>query len=141
MHPNPRRVLPVVLLLIIAGGLWWYFSSRTVAADNGAITASGTIEANEVNVSPELGGRVTDVKAQEGDGVKAGDVLIQFDTALLEAQRAQAAAALAAARAGHAAALSAHAAANANYNLLKAGPSQEQLAVAQTVVDKAQLAV
>ena len=111
MHPNPRRVLPVVLIVIIVGvSLWWYFGIRTAAA-NGALTASGTIEATQVNISPEIGGRVTAVNVVEGSVVEAGQALIQFDTTLLETQRQQAAAALSAAQ--------------ANYDLLQAGPSEE----------------
>lgn len=138
MHPNPRRVIPVILLVAAAGFAYWYFYARA-AADTGALTASGTIEAVQVVVSPELGGRVTAVHVEEGAAVRAGEVLVQFDTALLEAQREQAAAALAGAQAGNAAARAALDAALASYKLLRAGPSAEQLAVAQTVVDRAAL--
>jgi HlyD family secretion protein len=149
MHPNPRRVLPVIVLLALLGvGYWYFFGGGRATAADGALSASGTIEAVTVNVSPELGGRVMSVAVAEGDSVRAGDALIQFDTALLEAQRTQAEAAASAAEAAHTAALagqrvaqSAAEAAAANYELLKAGPSAEQLAVAQTLVDKAQLAV
>lgn len=48
----------------------------------------GQIEAGATSVlSFELGGRLTDVMAEEGDSVKAGDVLARLDTALLEAER------------------------------------------------------
>lgn len=149
MHPNPRRILPVIILLVLLGlGYWYFFGGGRATADDGALSASGTIEAFTVNVSPELGGRVVSVNAKEGGSVRAGDILIQFDTTLLEAQRTQAEAALsaaeaanAAAQAGQRAAQSAAAAAAANYDLLKAGPSAEQLRVTQTLVDKAQLAV
>lgn len=142
MHPNPRRVIPVILLLALAGGAGWYFfGGGRAATDSGALSASGTIEAAEVNISPEVGGRVRAVNVGEGDPVEAGEVLIQFDTTLLEAQRTQTAAALNAAQAGATAARSALDAATANLSLLKAGASAEQLAVAQTVVDKAQIAL
>lgn len=86
MHPNPRRVAPVILvLLLLAGGYWW-FKVRLADADDGGLAASGSIEALTVNVSPELSGRVLTVTAAEGDAVTAGDVLVQFDTALVEAQ-------------------------------------------------------
>ena len=149
MHPNPRKILPIVILLVLLGvGYWYFFGGGRATADDGVLSASGTIEALTVNVNPELGGRVAAVNVVEGDRVQAGDVLIQFDTTLLEAQRAQAEAALtatesqhAAAQAGQRAAQSAAEAAAANYALLKAGPSAEQLRVTQTLVDKAQLAV
>ena len=132
MHPNPRRIIPVVLFLALAGAAaWWYYGGGRASADNGAISASGTIEATQINIAPELGGRVEAVHVSEGDVVKAGDVLVQFDTALLEAQRAQAAAALAAAK--------------ANYDVLQAGPAtaqgQAQIAKAEKDVLDAQQAL
>src|SRR5205085_9145469 len=98
MHPNPRRVVPIILILALAGVGWWYFT-RPAVADDGALTASGTIEAVTVNISPEVSGRVTAVNASEGGAVKAGDVLVTFDTRAVDAQRAQAAAAVTAVQA------------------------------------------
>src|SRR5262245_39500795 len=100
MHPNPRRVLPVIILLALLGlGYWYFFGGGRATADDSSLSASGTIEALTVNVSPELAGRVLSINVAEGDAVKAGDVLIQFDTTLLETQRAQAQAGMSAAQA------------------------------------------
>lgn len=127
MHPNPRKVAPVVVVIILLSALaWWYFGSGRAAADNGAVSASGTIEATQINISPELPGRVIAINVKEGESVKAGDVLIQFDDTLLNAQHAQAEAGLRAAQ--------------ANLDLLKAGASGEQLAVARTAVKRAKAA-
>jgi len=154
MHPNPRKIAPVVLVILLASAAVWYFT-RSAEAETGALTASGTIEAVQVHISAELSGRVSRVAFEEGQLVKAGDVLIEQDTALLTAQRQQSEAALqvvkanqeaadAAAAAAQSALLAVRAvaeAAQANLDLLQAGPSAEQLQVAQTVVDKAKLAV
>ena len=140
MHPNPRRVLPIILILALVAFGWWYFT-RPATADTGALTASGTIEAVTVNISPELSGRVTAVNADEGATVKAGDVLVEFDRRPVEAQRAQAQAALTAVQATARAAEAGHAAAAANLALLQAGPTPQQLALAQTGVDRAQVAL
>jgi HlyD family secretion protein len=64
-----------------------------------AIQASGMIEGDETTVNAELGGRVVEVAAQEGDTVTAGQVLVRLDPTELEAQYQQAQAAQAAARA------------------------------------------
>lgn len=139
MHPNPRRIIPVVLLIaLIAAGVWYF--TRPAVAQDGALSASGTIEAAQVRVGPEVSGRITSVAAAEGEAVQAGAALIALDDTLLQAQRTQAEAALKAARAAAQAADAAHTAAQANYDLLLAGPSAEQLAVAQTLVDRAQIA-
>ena len=67
---------------------------------SGALTASGFIEAEEVDVAPELGGRVVELLAGEGDDVEAGQVLVRLDGTLIDAQIEVAQAALEVAQAG-----------------------------------------
>lgn len=112
MHPNPRKVIPVFLVIVIAGVAIWYFTSGQANADNGTISASGTIEATLVTIAPELGGRVLKVTVQEGDEISAGDTLIQIEDTLLRTQLEQARANLAQAK--------------ANYALIISGPTPEQ---------------
>jgi HlyD family secretion protein len=94
MRPNPRKIAPIILVLVLASLAFWYFGIRQTREENSTLSASGTIEAQLVRISPELGGRVLEVLADEGNPVKAGDILVRFDTTLLTAQRAQAQAAL-----------------------------------------------
>lgn len=63
-------------------------------AENGRLTASGTISAREVSVSPELGGKVVEVLVIEGDAVESGSPLFRLENNVLQAQREQAAAAV-----------------------------------------------
>ena len=121
MHPNPRKVAPVLILIIIAAAAWWYFGRATAQEENGPISASGTIEATQVNIASEIGGQVGEVLAQEGEAVTAGQVMIRFEDTLLQAQLAQAQAALAQAQ--------------ANYNLVAAGMPDEQRRVAITTAE------
>ncbi|MDP2993806.1 MAG: efflux RND transporter periplasmic adaptor subunit, partial [Anaerolineales bacterium] len=75
------------------------------------------IEAIEVTISPEIGGKVAEVSVDEGAPVKAGEVLFRLDDTLLEAQRAVAAASLNLTRAAASTADAALATAQANYDL------------------------
>jgi HlyD family secretion protein len=118
MHPNPRKILPVILLLAIAGGLIWYFTSQRASAENSVLSASGTIEATQVILAPELSGRLREVLADQGDSVQVGQVLVKLDDSLLQAQLAQAQATLAQAQ--------------ANYDLVASGPPPEQRQAAIT---------
>lgn len=52
--------------------------------------ASGYVEATEVRVAAEVGGRVTEMLADEGRRVTAGDVLARLDTADIELTRRRA---------------------------------------------------
>jgi membrane fusion protein YbhG len=48
---------------------------------NGPTRASGYIEATEVRLAPEVGGRVVELKVAEGDRVNVGDLIARLDTA------------------------------------------------------------
>lgn len=75
MHPNPRIIIPVVVaVVVIAGGV--YVTWQQVAG-SGQVTLSGTIEATEIHLGTTLGGRVTQVYVNEGDGVQAGQALLE----------------------------------------------------------------
>lgn len=70
-------------------------------ADTGPERASGYVEATDVRVAPQVGGRLTDVAVAEGDRVATGAVIARIDTADIdlairraEAERDQAVAAL-----------------------------------------------
>jgi multidrug resistance efflux pump len=95
-------VIVLLLLVLLTAG---YFGVRSLLTDeDGALTASGTIEAVEVSISPEVGGKVAEVLVDEGEAVQAGDVLLRLDGSLLQAQRDLTASSLDAARAAHEAA-------------------------------------
>jgi len=78
-------------------GLGWLTHAQPGASLE--IEASGTIEAREVMVTAELGGRVVDIFVDEGEEVKRGQVLIRLDESDLAAQIAQAQAAVKVAKA------------------------------------------
>lgn len=91
-----RRIAFVPLAVIAASG----FGCRHAPA--GPTRATGYVEATEVRVAPEVGGRILAVDVAEGDHVAAGQVLARIDTADTElalrqvmAQRQQAQAQLA----------------------------------------------
>jgi len=93
MYKRPPIPLVVLILVMLAGAGWWWYNHRTgtgMLADNGQIIASGTIEAEETIIAAEIGGIIKDLPVDEGAEVKAGDVLVQLDDALLAAQIKQA---------------------------------------------------
>ncbi len=73
-----RRALPILGLLVIAAAGWWYYTGVSAPPARG-IVASGTIETEEIAVASEVPGRVVQLLADEGDRVKAGDVLVKLD--------------------------------------------------------------
>lgn len=107
-----KRALIIVFALILVGALaagsWWYLSANPGATGEllarsglaqesgtaGTLTGSGTIESEEVIVSAEVGGRIVEIDADEGDEVAKGEVLVRLDRDLLLAQKRQAEAAV-----------------------------------------------
>ena len=87
------------------------------------LRASGHVEATDVQVAPEVGGRLIELRVDEGDRVTAGDLIARVDTrdTELQAQR------LRAERAG----------ADAQLRLLQAGSRAEDIRQAQAQVDAA----
>lgn len=75
------------LLLLAAAGAagWWWYSERQ-AAEARLLRASGRLEATEVALSSELGGRLATIDVREGQSVRRGDRVASFDTMLLEHQ-------------------------------------------------------
>ena len=75
---SPIRVALVYVLcgLVAAALAWSWFGHLDVYADaTGKVQASGRTKV----VQPVDSGRVTKIKATDGDAVKAGDVLVQLD--------------------------------------------------------------
>ncbi|MFQ3630229.1 efflux RND transporter periplasmic adaptor subunit [Roseiflexus sp.] len=125
MHPRIRIVVPLLLLAALIGGGYWWFQ-QSAQARNGALTGSGTIEAEEVLVTAEIAGRVRRLFADEGSEVRIGQELAQIDTVLLEAQLEQARATVAAAE--------------ANLAQIRAGTRSEEIAIAEAQVKQAEAA-
>lgn len=130
------RTLATVSLLVITIVLVIVCSACQGADENGLLTglglgggpgstieASGTIEAEEVVIASEFGGRVKEVLVDEGDEVQAGQALIRLDTDLLAAQMGEAEAAIAAAR--------------ANLAMVEAGARPGEIATAEALLGQA----
>lgn len=126
-----KRIVPIIIILAaIGGGYWWYTQSNVAALETGpeaaALVGSGTIEAETIAITAELGGRVLEVKVDEGDEVTAGQVLVELDKSDLLAQQAQLEAAVATAK--------------ANLELASASARPEEIAAAQAQLAQAEVA-
>ncbi|MCP4138677.1 MAG: HlyD family efflux transporter periplasmic adaptor subunit [Chloroflexi bacterium] len=103
-------ILALILTIAIAG--------CTGTEENAPIEASGVIEANEVVIASEMGGRLIELLADEGDSVAADELLFTLESDLLEAQLDAANATLNSARAAQISAQVGVDAAKAQYALV-----------------------
>jgi membrane fusion protein (multidrug efflux system) len=79
--PNSKRakalkgVALIVLLGLAYGGYEWYMGRHEEATDN------AYVQGNVVQITPQVGGTVTAIFADDTDFVKAGQALVQLDPA------------------------------------------------------------
>jgi membrane fusion protein YbhG len=115
---GPRRCLgSLVIVAIVAAGC-------TAKPPDNSIRVSGHVEATEVQVAADVGGRIVDLKVDEGTRLAQGDIIAVLDArdAELQIQRAKAD----------------RAAASAQLRLVEAGSRVEDIRQAQAQVDAAQ---
>jgi len=105
----------VLSVLMLFGFYSWQAYQKHVA--QGEIESSGTIETYEVEVGSQVGGRIEQVVAQEGDSVKEGTLLIKIEPYQLPQKKKQA-------QAQYAQAL-------VQFQELKNGPRKQEIALAQ----------
>lgn len=82
---RPLLVAGVVTLPVLA----WFIHSTFFDISHRPIIVTGTIQAKEIPVSSKIGGRIAKVLASEGQDVKKGDVLVEFEAPELEAKKLQ----------------------------------------------------
>jgi HlyD family secretion protein len=112
-----RRRRTYMLIALLTSLVLASVGCETITQDSEEkLQASGIVEVTEISVSSEVGGKIVEVLVQNSENVQTDQVLILFDDSTLLTQLDQAEAALSEAE--------------ANYDLIAAGPSTEQRAVA-----------
>jgi len=86
---NARNKVFILLGILFLGSLVFYLASTPRGSDLDLI---GTVDANQVVVSPQVGGRIAKLLVDEGTKVKQGDLIASLDPSELEAQARAAAA-------------------------------------------------
>lgn len=80
----------VVALALVGGGYYARLRLQPPGLPAGLASGNGRIEATEIDVDAKIPGRIANILVDEGDVVKAGQVLVHMDTKTLEAQRHEA---------------------------------------------------
>ncbi len=115
-----KRLLIMLLLAL-------FLVSGCSSKEEEGLVVSGTVEAQEINVSSQISGQVISVKVEEGQDISKGDILFEIDDQALALKYQQAEAALASLK--------------AQYQDLKSGSRQQQLSQAAANVTKAAASV
>jgi len=87
--------LTLVVFIVLTAGACDVLNSES----GNQLSASGIVEAREIAIASELGGRVMSIHVEEGDSVDEDEVLLILDDSMLLVQRDQATAAVESAQA------------------------------------------
>lgn len=112
-------IILAAALATVAGYAYW-----NANGNHGAIVISGVIEADDIHVGSNLGGRVLKVVAKRGQTVKAGETLVLLEPKEIDASLAEAQAGLRQAE--------------AKYALFTAGFRKEEIEQAEAAAKQAQ---
>ena len=86
---NARNKLIILLsIILVIAGTYYFFSTPS----NKDLVLVGTVDSNQVIVSPQIGGRLQKLLVEEGTQVKQGDLIALLDPSELEAEERAAAA-------------------------------------------------
>jgi multidrug resistance efflux pump len=92
---NARNKFLIILGIILAIASAYYFFSTPGGKD---LVLVGTVDANQIVVSPQIQGRISKLLVEEGTQVKQGDLIALLDPSELEAEERAAAAMIASMR-------------------------------------------
>jgi HlyD family secretion protein len=86
---NARNKFLIILAVIVSASAIYYLVSTPRSHD---LVLIGTVDSNQIIVSPQIQGRIAKLLVDEGTQVKQGDLIAVLDPAELEAQARAAAA-------------------------------------------------
>lgn len=76
-----KSVRPIIIFAVILIGLSTFFIIKNnMDKSIDEFQFSGTVEADELNATSEIAGKIKDVKVEEGSRVKAGDIIAELDS-------------------------------------------------------------
>ncbi len=83
MHRKTFLLLPV--LLIASAGVYWWLQEKNGAEDENSLTLYGNVDIREVRLAFNGSERIEEIRVQEGDRVKKGELLARLHVARLQA--------------------------------------------------------
>jgi HlyD family secretion protein len=96
-----KRILPILAVIVVLGvaAYFLYPLVSGTSSNANALGGSGTIETDQISITPQTSGRILTAPSEEGVPVKKGDILYTLDPALVKLNIKQAQAGVSAAKA------------------------------------------
>jgi HlyD family secretion protein len=89
-----KRIVVFAFVLVIGAGFVFYLVKNRQTTGEGHILVSGTIELTEVDCAFRISGMIDELRSDEGDSVKEGDLIARLDDRELRDRRNKAEASL-----------------------------------------------
>jgi RND family efflux transporter MFP subunit len=127
-----RRIIPIIIVIVVLAAVGYYgyqYYESTTGANVTGLIGSGTIETDQLAITPQTSGRITVAPPEEGVAVTKGEVIFRIDATLANLQVQQAKVGLGAAQ--------------ANYNDVKkdSGSTRAQIDAAKAQLNQAKVAL
>lgn len=85
-----KPLLAVVLMTLVAIGACWFWSNgREARQAKDELVLYGNVDVRQISLAFDGSGRIAELRAEEGDRIKAGAVIGVLDTRILELQAKQ----------------------------------------------------
>jgi len=81
-----KKAIRIILILAVVGGGGWYWYSQRMKGPGDVLPVSGNLELTLVDISFKIAGRMTERLVDEGDRVKAGQLIARLDPVELQRQ-------------------------------------------------------
>lgn len=133
-----KKAIPVILLLAALAGGGWYFYG-TYRSNHEPLVLHGNVDIRGVDLGFRVSGRIAEVLKDEGDMVKAGELLARIDNEPYERDLEQAKATLAQTKAGLGQAKATLGQAKADEDLKRAGYRVEEIDQARAALAQARV--
>lgn len=74
-----KKILIPVLVIILAAGGYYLYSRNETAAEKETLTLYGNIDIRDVTLGFRVSGRIAEMRFEEGDQIRRGDVVAVLD--------------------------------------------------------------
>lgn len=85
-----RRLVVILAVIALVLGVGFYTWQKLHPKNELIASSNGRIEATDIDIAAKIAGRIEKIFVNEGDFVRAGQLLVQMQTDTLEAQRNEA---------------------------------------------------
>ncbi|ENN84715.1 secretion protein HlyD [Rhizobium freirei PRF 81] len=84
-----KKIVITILLIAAIAATGWYWWSHRSADNSDELTLFGNVDIRQISLAFDNSGRISELRAEEGDHVAAGQIVGRLDTRTLELQAEQ----------------------------------------------------